>query len=259
MTQSPIGSSRLISSAAGMKSSGKTSPRSGSFQRSSASIDGEPPGLELHDRLVVQDELVLGDRAPQPRRQRQPLERVLGDVGVDGRGRAAAALALVHRHVGVLEQLDRRRARPRGRARCRCSAWTWNSAPETLNGSASRAATSSAACARRRLAVVASSSGSRIRNSSPPRRASMPVALDPAQAPGDPPQQPVAGAVAEGVVDELEVVEVDEQQRDRAAGARAARSRSGAAPPRAAPGWAGRSAGRSRRGGRSPPPRAGAR
>ena len=68
----------------------------------------QPAGLQLDDRLVVQDELVLGDRAPQPRRQRQPLERVLGDVGEHGRGRAAAALALVHRHVGVLEQLDRR-------------------------------------------------------------------------------------------------------------------------------------------------------
>ena len=43
MTQSPIGSSRLISSAAGMKASGKTSPRSGSFQRSSASIPAIRP------------------------------------------------------------------------------------------------------------------------------------------------------------------------------------------------------------------------
>jgi hypothetical protein len=40
------------------------------------------------------------------------------------------------------------------------------------------------------------------------------VALHAREPPGDPPQQPVAGAVAERVVDELEVVEIDEQQRD---------------------------------------------
>ena len=41
------------------------------------------------------------------------------------------------------------------------------------------------------------------------------LALGAAQPPRDAPQQPVAGAVAERVVDELEVVEVDQQQRDR--------------------------------------------
>ena len=101
-------------------------------------------------------------------------------------------------------------------------AWTWNSAPETLNGSASRAATSSAAWRAASSAsvgelgqqdqeLVAAEPGEHPRRPRCPRRR-----------PGDPPQQPVAGAVAEGVVDELEVVEVDEQQRDRAARARAA-------------------------------------
>ena len=42
-----------------------------------------------------------------------------------------------------------------------------------------------------------------------------------AQAARDAPQQPVAGGVPERVVDELEVVEVDEQQRDRASRAAA--------------------------------------
>jgi len=40
--------------------------------------------------------------------------------------------------------------------------------------------------------------------------------LDAAQARRDPAQQPVAGGMPERVVDELEVVEVDEQQRDGA-------------------------------------------
>jgi hypothetical protein len=44
---------------------------------------GETAAGELHDRLVVEDELGLGDRPPQPRRQRQALERVVGDLRVD--------------------------------------------------------------------------------------------------------------------------------------------------------------------------------
>ena len=47
ITHAPIGSSRPISSAAGMKRSGCTSPRSGSCQRSSASIECSRP-LAVH-------------------------------------------------------------------------------------------------------------------------------------------------------------------------------------------------------------------
>ena len=100
-------------------------------------------------------------------------------------------------------------------------AWTWKTAPETLNGSASRATTSSAAARRGRLAAVGEvgQQDQELVAAEPREHA---AALDAPQPPGDPPQQPVAGAVAEGVVDELEVVEVDQQQRDRAAGAGAA-------------------------------------
>ena len=100
-------------------------------------------------------------------------------------------------------------------------AWTWNSAPETLNGSASRAATSSAAWRAAVLGAVGQL-GQQDQELVAAEPREHPRALDPAQAAGDPAQQAVAGAVAEGVVDELEVVEVDEQQRDRAARARAA-------------------------------------
>ena len=50
---------------------------------------------------------------------------------------------------------------------------------------------------------------------------------------GDGDQQGVAGGVAEGVVDDLEVVEVDEEDRgDRLAPRAAARARRGRAPAR---------------------------
>src|SRR4051795_7316654 len=52
-------------------------------------------------------------------------------------------------------------------------AWTWKTAPETLNGSASRATTSSAA-ARAAASPPSARAGRRVRDSSPPRRARQP-------------------------------------------------------------------------------------
>src|SRR3954449_202200 len=94
-------------------------------------------------------------------------------------------------------------------------AWTWKTAPETLNGSASRATTSSAA-ARAGASPPSARSGSRVQNSAPPRPGPRgggrlaavsevgqqdqelvapeprqhPIALDAAQPAGDAPQQP---------------------------------------------------------------------
>ena len=94
---------------------------------------------------------------------------------------------------------------------------TWNSAPATVNGldeplgaarsTASRAAVSAPSrgeVGEQEHELVAAVAGEQAA-----------IALGAAQPPGDAAQQPVAGAVAERVVDELEVVEVDEQQRDR--------------------------------------------
>ena len=60
------------------------------------------------------------------------------------------------------------------------------------------------------------------------------------QARADRAQQLVAGVVAERVVDDLQVVEVQEQQRDPAAVARARGRAPGAGGRAAARGWAGR-------------------
>ena len=100
-------------------------------------------------------------------------------------------------------------------------ACTWKTAPETLKGSDSRRATSSATV-RAAASPPSVELGQQDQELVAAQPRQHPLALEPAQPPGDPPQQPVARAVAEGVVDELEVVEVDEQQRDRAARARAA-------------------------------------
>ena len=62
---------RPVCSACGMNSSGGMKPRFGSSQRISASSAAQPAGGEVVDRLVVQDELVLGERAAQARGERE--------------------------------------------------------------------------------------------------------------------------------------------------------------------------------------------
>ena len=71
--------------------------------------------VEPHHRLVVQLELAALDPAPQPRRERQPLERVGRPVAVDVDA-AAGRLGRVHRGVGVLAQLVRARGVEREQA-----------------------------------------------------------------------------------------------------------------------------------------------
>ncbi len=151
----------------------------------------------------------------------------MGDARVDRRRRAPAALALVHRDVGVLEQ----RLRAVGvlgeerDADARLDVELGAGDRERLGRAAARAGrAASRAAASARLARRGRRSSSR--NSSPPWRASRPRSPSaPRSRAGDAAQQPVAGAVPERVVDELEVVEVDEQQRDRALAPPRARDR----------------------------------
>ena len=118
---------------------------------------------------------------------------------------------------------------------------TWNSAPAIKNGSSSASRIRSAASRatpdgvrpdvgeqqQELVAALAGEQVARARGAS--RRRS-----------GDPAQQLVAGGVAEGVVDELEVVEVEVQQRDRARRAPRARQRELEVLGAAARGWAAR-------------------
>ena len=103
---------------------------------------------------------------------------------------------------------------------------TWNSAPATVNGLASRSASWSAASRATSLGLVAREVAEQEHELVAAVAREQPaLALGAAQPPGHAAQQPVAGAVAERVVDELEVVEVHEQQRDRALAPPRARDR----------------------------------
>ena len=151
----------------------------------------------------------------------------MGDAGVDGRRRAAAALALVHRHVGVLEQLlgavgvaGEDRDADAGldvELGARDGERLGEPGRELVGG-----------LARRALGALAREVGHQQHELVAAAAREQPrLALGAAQAPGHAPQQPVAGRVPERVVDELEVVEVDQDQRHRAV-----------APPRARHGGA---------------------
>ncbi len=174
-TQRPIGTMRPVSSASGMKSSGGTMPRTGWIQRIRASTPEMLPLVQLDDRLVVQDELAVLQRALQVGLQLQALQ---GRVVHRGLEDLVATLALllghVHRDVGVAQQLlgVARRRSPSATA-MPTLARTKTSLPSSANGSSSicitRSATSTAW-------MPSPPSSSRIANSSPPRRAAVSAA-----------------------------------------------------------------------------------
>jgi hypothetical protein len=106
MTQLPIAPIRPKRSAIGMKVLGRSRPRVGCFQRSSASTGGDLAALGVDLRLVEELELLGGDGLPQVA---QELELGFG-VGVhrarvEAELRAARALRRVHRRVGAGDQL----------------------------------------------------------------------------------------------------------------------------------------------------------
>ena len=143
------------------------------------------------------------------------------------RAALAPALGRVHRHVGVAQQVVGGVARaPRWRRRCWRVTCTW--LPLSVNGWLIAVASRSSSSLRPSGPAACSI---RMANSSPPSRATVSAARAQREEPlrrGD--QQPVALRVAEAVVDPLEVVEVEEEHRDRM-GLRAA-----PAPARGSPG-----------------------
>ena len=187
-------------------------------QRTSASTLDDAAGREVDDRLVVRAEARSRSRAW--RRSASSSSRSDALVVMLGSKTAMRALplrlGLVHRHIGVAQQRL-------GRSRPALLQGDADAARVTDSSRAveseRRAAGSSTHAARRpRHGVSASStSSSRTANSSPPRRASGVVgaqaALRRRSATVD--EQPVAGGVAEAVVDDLEVVEVQEQHGHR--------------------------------------------
>jgi hypothetical protein len=177
--------------------------------------DGAPVA-QVDDRLEVDDELVAGDRALQVARQLAALQRLGLHLRREERVSAALALGRVHRQVGLAhEVLERRGVVGRDRdARRRGQldglALELEAAPERVERPLRGV--------RRTVRRI-----DRLQQDRElvPAQADDEVALAHRllQAPGRLAQQLVTGRVAERVVDELEVVEVDEQQADGAAGA----------------------------------------
>ena len=105
ITQAPIGTISPVSSASGMNSSGATRPRVGMVPADQRLERADPVGLEIEQRLVIELELAVGDRAPQIRFE--PVARLRAGVHLgfeEAVGAAALALRLVEREVGMLEQ-----------------------------------------------------------------------------------------------------------------------------------------------------------
>ena len=249
---------RPVSSAIGMNSSGGDQAALGVLPAHERLGGHRPAGGEVDHRLVVDLELAAVERAAQLGLGAHAGHHAGAHRLVEQLVAAAAALlGAVHRRVGVAEQ--RLRACPAASAASvmpmltvkKCSPLSRTSG--RLTAAASRSATSVAPRAAVDVGadddeLVAAQARDRVgrahRGGQPGRQRE---------------QHLVAGGVAERVVDHLEAVEVEHEDRDvdaaRAAGA-PAHARAGRAR---ACGSAGRSAGRAARRGASPAPRGRAR
>ena len=202
-----------VSSASGTNSLGATSPRRGCSQRTSASVAVVMPGIERDDRLEVQRQLLALDGESELLLEAMALEHRGPHAGVEDREAAlAAGLGYVHGDVGVADQLLRAQvaavadgdARAHinrhalGPDRHRIREGIHDPARDRDRGGLGVTRLLDHHCelvaAQARRAVLGTQ-----------------AAL---QAPGHRHQQLVAGGMPEAVVDRLEVVEVDEHDRD---------------------------------------------
>ena len=181
-------------------------------QQRLGSDDVVHPVLDPDDRLVVQAQLVAGDRRRELLLQGRSVPAGRGSLVGAGDLVAAALLGDVHRGVGGAQepvgaalgaQVQRRRRR-----------WWSRAAPGRRPGRRCRSCRRpgwATSCAQARSGT----SASRTANSSPPSRPDAVAGAQAAAQPGrDLAQQLVAGGVAEHVVDLLEAVEVAEEHGD---------------------------------------------
>ena len=197
------------------------------------------PSEQPHDRLVVQLELAALECALQVGPQLEAREHARVHLGLEQRGsrpcRRAWRCTWRRRRRGSAR---RRRRRSRVEDRDADAA----AQRQLLAGDRRAAGAGRRACARRprRRSARPSRSSSRTTNSSPPKRAA--VSLERMlcrQALGDVDQGRVARAVAEAVVDRLEVVDVEEHHAELALLAPRAADRVAHALDEQARGWAG--------------------
>ena len=110
-THSPSATIRPVSSATPMNSPGGTRPRSGWCQRTRASTPDRPSSAELDLGLIVELELVAGEREAQVALER--LARLQPGIHAgleEAEGIAAFLLGPIERDVGVLQQTSGDRA-----------------------------------------------------------------------------------------------------------------------------------------------------
>ena len=213
-THRPIGSIRPFSSAIGMNSAGRDLAPLG-VAPAQQRLDADDREVAQRDhRLVLEAQLVRA-RAPGAGRSRPAGARSRARASPrrtprSGRARAPWPGTSRRRRRGSA----RRPARRRGPARCRC--WWSRSARSPTARTAGRRSPRSA----RRVSIASRSeamSSSRIPNSSPPNRATVSLERSACFSRGAAAaQQLVAHVVAEAVVDQLEVVEIEEQDRGTA-------------------------------------------
>ena len=226
--------------------SGRSVPRAGWCQRTSASAETSRPVSRSTTGSTSMSTCAVGDGLAQLAHQREQRRVVDVDVrAVDDRG-VRAVLGGVHRDVGALEQVaDRRGVLGRHRDADRAG----QVQPLLVRRRTGSSSASSSGVATPSAAVVGRPARRRTANSSPPSRATVtpgPAAV--AEAVGDLADQLVADVVAEGVVDGLEAVQVDDHDRRRGtARRRRAATRCVGQRRAGARGWAGRSARRAAR------------
>ena len=206
-------------SATGMNSPGGMRPCVGVLPAQQRLDALDPLAVQGELRLVVQEQLVVGlQRAAQVAEHGQPGGR--GDVllGLEDDGAGLELLGRVHRDVGVARAAPRLSVPCHGESAMPMLASTSRATPSTSKGSVQRLAQPLGDRAR------ASATPSTRRQQDGELVAAQPgdgvaVAQHRPQPRADLAEQLVAVGVPEGVVDLLEAVEVDEQQRDLAVGA----------------------------------------
>ena len=218
---------RLVSSASGMKCDGEMSPWPGSRQRSSASAPDHAAVAQIHLGLVQDHQLVALQSAAQLALQHQPLDRRRIHLRhVECAGVAAVLLRVIHRRIGVADQVDHVLRIVRADRDADAGGQIdlllvhVEGAADLVEKRARERAQAGA------VVGIAGSSSTNIANSSPARRpitvsllkfrVSRSLRISSVRSPA---------AVAEGVVDLLEAVQIEVQQRERALVAARARDR----------------------------------
>ena len=203
------------------------SPCPGRRQRSSASAPTTRPLRRVHLGLIQDHQFVAFQRAPQLALQHQPLDRGGIHFGhVEGAGIAAVLLGVVHRRIGVADQIDHvlgvvgTDGDADAGGQVHLLLVDVESAADFIQQGARQGADGRAVVDVHRQII--DEHGELVARQPADDRVLAQIARQPLAQDF---QRAVAGGVAEGVVDLLEAVQIQIQQRERALVAARARDR----------------------------------